>query len=61
MNAMVGRMQVEQANTGGIQTNLTIPVIESLQIAIPPISLQNLLVDKVNESFRNPGRIKTPA
>ena len=27
INSLVGKMQTEQANTGGIQTNLTIPVL----------------------------------
>lgn len=37
LNFLVGRLQTEQANTGTIQTNLTIPVLESLLIACPPL------------------------
>jgi type I restriction enzyme M protein len=52
MNAKAGQLQVEQANTGGIQTNLTIPVIEQLQIALPPKEIQDELVSKVFQSFQ---------
>lgn len=51
LNSLVGKLQTEQANTGGIQTNLTIPVLESLLIACPPLDIQQRLVDKVNQSY----------
>ena len=44
-------MQTEQSNTGGIQTNLTIPVLESLLIACPSLDIQQEFVDKVNDSY----------
>ena len=51
LNSLVGKLQTEQANTGGIQTNLTIPVLESLLIACPPLNIQQKLADKVNKSY----------
>ena len=51
LNSLVGKLQTEQANTGGIQTNLTIPVLESLLIACPPLEIQQRFVDKVNQSY----------
>ncbi|MEH2294373.1 N-6 DNA methylase [Nostoc sp.] len=51
LNSLVGKLQTEQANTGGIQTNLTIPVLESLLIACPPLETQQKFVDKVNQSY----------
>lgn len=51
LNSLVGKLQTEQANTGGIQTNLTIPVLESLLIACPPLKTQQKFVDKVNQSY----------
>jgi type I restriction enzyme M protein len=51
LNFLVGKLQTEQANTGGIQTNLTIPVLESLLIAYPPLEIQQKFVDMVNQSY----------
>jgi len=51
VNSLVGKLQTEQANTGGIQTNLTIPVLQSLLIARPPLETQQNFVDKVNRSY----------
>jgi restriction endonuclease S subunit len=51
MNARVGQMQVEQLNTGGIQTNLTVPAMESLKISLPPKDIQGKFVAKVKGSF----------
>ena len=51
LNSLAGKLQTEQANTGGIQTNLTIPVLESLLIMCPPLNIQQKLVDKVNQSY----------
>ncbi|MEH2458566.1 restriction endonuclease subunit S [Nostoc sp.] len=51
LNSLVGKLQTEQANTGGIQTNLTIPVLESLLIACPLLETQQKFVDKVNQSY----------
>jgi type I restriction enzyme M protein len=51
INSLVGKLQTEQANTGGIQTNLTIPVLEALSIIYPPLEIQQKLVDKVDQSY----------
>lgn len=51
INSKIGQMQVEQLNTGGIQTNLTIPAIEALKISLPPKDSQEKFVAKVKESF----------
>ncbi len=51
INSLVGKLQTEQANTGGIQTNLTIPVLESLLIACPPLNIQQKFVDKINQCY----------
>lgn len=47
INSWAGQMQVEQKNTGGIQTNLTIPAIESLLIPIGSINWQMHFVKMV--------------
>ena len=52
LNSLAGRLQTEQANTGAIQTNLTIPVLESLLIACPPLEIQQQFVDKVNQFYK---------
>lgn len=51
MNSIAGQMQVEQVNTGGIQTNLTIPVIENFKIVLPELGIQKRFVAVVNESM----------
>lgn len=51
LNSLVGKLQTEQANTGGIQTNLTTPVLESLLIACPPLAVQQKFISKVNQSY----------
>jgi type I restriction enzyme M protein len=51
INSLVGKLQTEQANTGGIQMNLTIPALESLSIACPPLDMQHKFVGKVNQSY----------
>jgi type I restriction enzyme M protein len=51
INSLAGQMQVEEKNTGGIQTNLTIPAIESLLIPIGPMNWQMQFVELVNMSF----------
>ena len=51
LNSTAGKTQVEQVNTGGIQTNLTIPVIEDLQIVCPPFEIQNQIVKIIQTAF----------
>jgi type I restriction enzyme M protein len=51
LNSLAGKMQTEQSNTGGIQTNLTIPVLESLVIACPSLESQQKFVNKVHDSY----------
>jgi len=44
MNSLAGKMQVERYNTGGVQTNLTIPAIESfLVIPLRPKKEEQIL------------------
>ncbi len=50
LNSIVGRMQVEQINSGGIQTNLTIPMIQSLRIIIPDFDFQKQITNKIDDS-----------
>jgi hypothetical protein len=40
VNSRAGQIQVEGKTTGGVQTNLTIPAIESIQIPVGPIKWQ---------------------
>jgi hypothetical protein len=47
----VGKMQFEHCNTGAIQTNLTIPVIESTLIVVPPLEIQEEIAKQVMLSF----------
>jgi len=51
INSLFGKMQVEQMNTGGIQTNLTIPAIESILIPVGNICWQQKFVDMVIDSL----------
>ncbi|WP_421918352.1 hypothetical protein [Marinifilum sp.] len=50
LNSLPGTIQIEQANTGGIQTNITIPVIENILIALPSIDFQNKIELMISES-----------
>ena len=50
VNSLAGRTQVQQMQTGGVQTNLTIPVIESLKIAFPNLDEQKQLASGVENS-----------
>ena len=52
LNSMAGKLQVEQVNTGGIQTNLTIPVIENLKIVLPPKEIQQKFIEEVAKSVK---------
>ena len=51
INSLIGKIQTEQANTGAIQTNLTIPVLENLKIVCPSLEVQQNFVDLVNQSY----------
>ena len=51
INSLIGKIQTEQANTGAIQTNLTIPVLENLKIVCPDLEVQQNFVDLVNQSY----------
>jgi len=51
LNSLIGKSQVEQSNTGAIQTNLTIPVIESILIALPPKEIQEKIAQKVMRAY----------
>lgn len=51
LNSKVGALQVEQISTGGIQTNLTVPVIEALKIVVPSKERQRHFADAVKKSF----------
>jgi len=50
MNALPGRLQVQRNNTGGVQTNLTIPAIESIRVAFPSHNEQKTILQKVWDS-----------
>lgn len=58
VDSLAGRMQVEQLNTGGIQTNLTVPAIESLKIPLPSLAEQEQFTAKVFESHAARRRAK---
>ena len=51
LNSKVGALQVEQISTGGIQTNLTVPVIEALKVVVPSKERQKHFADAVKKSF----------
>lgn len=51
MNSLAGQAQVERLNTGAIQTNLTIPAIESIQVPLPPLEVQKAIAGKALDSF----------
>ncbi|MCL2021363.1 MAG: restriction endonuclease subunit S [Betaproteobacteria bacterium] len=58
INSLFGQMQIEQINTGGVQTNLTIPAIESILIPLGDISWQQCFVDITNDSLAQRERAK---
>ncbi|MDJ0531686.1 MAG: N-6 DNA methylase [Xenococcaceae cyanobacterium MO_207.B15] len=51
INSLIGKLQTKQANTGAIQTNLTIPVLEKLKIACPSLEVQQNFIERVNQSY----------
>lgn len=51
LNSLAGKLQFERSNTGAIQTNLTIPVIESTRIIVPPMEIQEKFAQSVLDSF----------
>lgn len=51
LNVLTGQLQAERANTGTIQTNLTIPVIENIVVAFPPLEVQMNIADIVLQSY----------
>ena len=50
MNSLAGKMQVERYNTGGIQTNLTIPAIESFLIVPLKRKKENQILELIKKS-----------
>jgi restriction endonuclease S subunit len=52
LNSLAGKMQFERSSTGAIQTNLTIPVIESTLIVAPSLDAQNVIAQEVLRSIQ---------
>ena len=50
INSFCGSLQVERLNTGTVQTNLTIPAIESIYVVFGDLEWQEIFVKKVHES-----------
>ncbi len=50
LNSIIGKLQVEQRSTGAIQTNLTIPVIENIQVLLPDPEFQGKISNLLKES-----------
>ena len=51
LNSKMGRLQSERSRTGAIQTNLTIPIIKSLEMVVPSIEVQERICKEYLESF----------
>jgi hypothetical protein len=51
INSLGGQLQVEQKNTGGVQTNLTIPAIESICVPVGDYKWQMKFVNLVEPSL----------
>lgn len=51
MDTLAGKFQVKKLNSGGIQTNLTIPMIKSILVAYPNIERQKELIKPYLESY----------
>lgn len=51
INSFAGQLQVEAKNTGGVQTNLTIPAIESILIPVGPMDWQLQFVEQVDAAL----------
>jgi len=51
VNSCAGQIQVEGKTTGGVQTNLTIPAIESIQIPVGPIKWQTGFVEIIERAL----------
>ncbi|MDE1764432.1 MAG: hypothetical protein KGH88_09370 [Thaumarchaeota archaeon] len=50
LNSLLGKIQVEQISTGSIQTNLTIPTIESIKVLMIEPEFQEKISDLIKES-----------
>ena len=51
INSLAGALQIQRLNTGGIQTNLTIPAIESIYVIAGSIKWQNSILKYVESSI----------
>jgi restriction endonuclease S subunit len=52
ISSEIGRLQTSQWASGGIQTNITIDVIKSIKIPVLPISVQQKIINLVQESIK---------
>jgi restriction endonuclease S subunit len=59
VNSFAGQIQIERLTTGGVQTNLTIPAIESLRVVVPSLPEQEKLVAVVTEARQAKRRAKS--
>ena len=53
LNSIIGSYQIEQVNSGGIQTNITIPMLKSLYIVLPTKEIQEEITSKLKQAFNN--------
>ena len=52
LNSFLGQIQIERISTGAIQTNLTIPAIESIEVVIPTLDFQEKISEFLDKSER---------
>lgn len=50
LNSMLGRLQSERLTSGAIQTNITIPAIESMEIAFPKSAVQKAICNSYKQA-----------
>lgn len=61
MNSQIVKEQVNKKRTGAIQGNITIPTIKSLLIPVPPLPIQEAIVNEVNKRRKRARELKEEA
>jgi restriction endonuclease S subunit len=61
LNNKITKLFVEREKIGAIQGNITIGTIESFQIPLPPLEIQNKIADEVKRRISEAERLKAEA
>ena len=52
LNTPIGTLQSERNTTGAVQMNITIPGIKNIKIPLPPLKIQNRIVNEVDNMMK---------